>query len=348
MNDSFTEFCCTLYLLIQLPDMPGYLLSFFKWFAIVLLLLLFAGTVFEQYTRRRLNRPGKTLTYHTINDMQLHYVKKGTGNTTVIFQSGMGSSHSIWQEIQENIAHNATTLSYDRNGIMWSQENNLPVTNRQVTEELEALLEKTHCPKPYILVGHSMAGVYLRSFINKHKEDIAGIIFVEAAHPEQIKKASPALLKATKIPPHWLIKLAVNTGLYRALFHYLPISPEIPMHHRMHTTERDYFYKSYHKVLEELKNVTINFADATQHSSFGDIPLTLIMGTNEVRFANIRDNTVKQEYRALLMEVQHDLLRLSTNSKLIKAPNSGHIVQIHDAALIIDEIKTLLAPLNQK
>ena len=323
--------------------MTSLVLSFFKWIFIIVIVLLLLGILFEQYSRWKLEKTAfQNKTFVEINGKPLHYVKKGQGTCTIVFQSGMGSSHAIWQEIQDSLSRDAVTIAYDRNGIMFSESNGLPVTNEEVSKELQLLLEKTKCPKPYILVGHSMAGIYLRPFIHWNKADIKGIVFAEAAHPKQIERASPELLKALRLPPRWLIKLAVNTGIYRGLFSIVPLSPEIPMQHPLHAQERDFFYRTCDKVLEELDNDKLNFEGAEKYTSFGNIPLTVVMGTNEVRYAGIKDAGIRSEYRLLLDSAQHDLLNLSSNSHLVKAENSGHLLQINDAALLVAEIRRLL------
>lgn len=314
-----------------------------KWLVISIASLLLAGILWEHFSRWKLEKKAlKGKTFVEINGKPVHYVKKGDGYCTVVFQSGMGSSYGIWQQIQDNISQNAVTLSYDRNGLMFSAPNGKPVTNRQVSDELQALLEKTKCPRPYILVGHSMAGIYLRPFIHDNPKDISGIIFADAAHPLQKQKASARLLQSFKIPPRWFIKLAVNTGIYRAVFSFLPLSPEIPLHHPIHQLEKNFFYRSYTKTLEELDSDDINFKDATQYKSFGAIPLTVITGTSELRFTKIKDTAVKNEYRQLITDLQYDLLNLSSNSRWVKAINSGHILQINDSSLLVNEISRMI------
>lgn len=319
------------------------IISFFKWTASVIVLLLLAGISFEQYSRRKLEREFlKDKTFVNINGKPLHYVKKGQGNCTVIFASGMGSNHTIWQEVQDSLAKNAVTLAYDRNGLLFSEETELQVTNKQVTDELTQLLEKTNCPKPYILIGHSMAGIYMRPFIQQNKNDITAVVFAEAAHPLQLKKASSELLKTIQAPPTWFIKFVVNTGIYRMLFSFIPVSPEIPVSHRLHQLERDFFYRSYNKLLKEVDNDDLNFEDAAKTENFGKHPLTIIMGTSELRYSFIKDEAIENEYKALVNEVQRDLLHLSTDSRIVKAEHSGHIIQVFDGPLLIEEIRKYL------
>lgn len=317
----------------------SFLVMFFKWSFFFLGIILLMSTLFEHCERWRLERTfreGKT--FVQIKGQPLHYVKKGQGNCTVVFQSGMGSNHTIWKEVQDSLSKHAVTVSYDRNGLLLSEATGEPVTNDLVSEELQLLLEKTNCPKPYILVGHSMAGIYLRPFIEKNKEDISAIIFAEAAHPLQMKKASPDLLKALSVPPHWVIKTIVHTGIYRVLFSFLPLSPEFPITHRFHQLEKDFFYRSCNKILEEAKNDNLNFEDAEQYTSFGNIPLTVIMGTSPVRYAGFKDPILRDEFKSLVNEVQLDLLNLSGKSRLVEATYSGHIIQVNDNLLLTNEI----------
>lgn len=314
-----------------------------KWLAVLLVSALAAGIGYERFSRWRLERRafvGKT--FVEIDGKPLHYVKKGQGAVTVVFQSGMGSSHAIWQEIQDRIAKDAVTIAYDRNGLLFSEATGRPITNDQATEELTQLLEKTGCPKPYILVGHSMAGSYLRPFIDRHAADIAGIVFIEAAHPQQKAKASPGLRRALAVPPRWLIATAVNTGVYRALFSLVPLSPDIPRSHPLHALEKGFFYRSWEKALEELANEDLNFQDAGRYGDFGAIPLTVIKGTAENRYAAIKSPAVRAEYRKLVDDSQTDLLQLSSNSRFVEALNSGHVPQIRDRELLIGEIYRML------
>ncbi|WP_447642123.1 MULTISPECIES: alpha/beta hydrolase [Chitinophagaceae] len=269
-------------------------------------------------------------------------MKKGTGNYTVVFQSGLGSSHAIWRDIQNDVSQYAVTISYDRNGLMHSESNGLAVTNGHVTEELNDLLKKAGCPGPFIIVGHSMAGIYLRRFIKSNQQNIAGIVFVEAAHPLQIKRCSPELLKILKAPPYWLAYLAVNSGLYRLLFSFLPISPEIPKNHWLHKAEKNFFYKSYKKLFEEISNDKSNMEDACKFHDFGSIPLTIIKGATYVHLQKVKNKDLVDEYKSLSSDLQDDLLTLSSNSKMVEAQNSGHLVQINDGELITREILKLI------
>ncbi|WP_152620295.1 alpha/beta fold hydrolase [Pedobacter lusitanus] len=318
-------------------------LIFFKWAFIVLLVMLLAGIIFEQYSRRKLERNiRKGKTFAAINGHQIHYVKKGKGNCTVIFESGLASDHMIWKEVQDEIAKDAVTLSYDRSGMFLSEAGDFVKTNESIANELTQLAELTHCPKPYIIVGHSIAGIYIRPFIASHLQDMAGIVLVDASHPMQLKRSSAKLKKANGTLPLGLIKIMMETGIFRLLFTFIPFSAEIPVNHRFHRIFKDFFYKSYRTVFLEAANDTLNFQDAGKYTSFGHIPLTVITGISPVRYAHIKDAALQQEYQELAEELHSDLLGLSTNNRLVKATKSGHIIQVQESGLIAEEIRRIL------
>lgn len=147
-----------------------------------------------------------------------------------------------------------------------------------------------------------MGGIYMRPFIQQQQTAISGIVLAESAHPLQLKKAYPDLLKAQAAPPAWLVKLLIYTGIYRLLFTFLPLSNELPVDHRFNRNACDYFYKTVNTLFWEVENDDQNFADAERYTSFGAIPLTVMTGTSPVR---INGFPVKegQEYQSLVMSL---------------------------------------------
>ncbi|WP_443944076.1 hypothetical protein ACJVDH_14275 [Pedobacter sp. AW1-32] len=76
----------------------------------------------------------------------------------------------------QEIAKNAVTISYDKSRLFYSENGDTTKSNASISNELYVLLEQTNCPKPYVLVGHSMAGIYLRKFAEDYSADLAGMV----------------------------------------------------------------------------------------------------------------------------------------------------------------------------
>jgi pimeloyl-ACP methyl ester carboxylesterase len=322
------------------------ILKFLKWTGIILISVLAIGFVTEQFIQLYFNtkKPAAN-TFYSINGNQIHFVKKGNGGPTVVFQSGLGSDYKIWEAIQDSLSAYTTTLSYDRAGLLWSDASKAPKTIESITDELQQLLQKTNCPKPYIFVGHSLAGITLRPIIRNNQKDVAGIIFVDVSHPLQIKNSSAELKKLLVVPPAWFISILVETGVARLYFSFKSFITDVPVNNRMNKHIRNYFYTSYKTFLKEAIQDDQMFEQAGHINSFGNTPLTIITGAYPDNAAFIGNPTLAKEYLNLHRTQQKNLLNLSTHSKQVIAPNSGHYVQLQNPEVIIKAIKEYL-PVN--
>lgn len=122
-----------------------------------------------------------------IGGRRLHIVCDGpeTDRPTVIFESGAFGFSADWGVVQERLArHGVHSCAYDRAGLGRSDPGPKPRDGLAVTRDLEALLLNAREPGPYILVGHSMAGLYLRIFAARNPGKMKGIVLVDAATPE--------------------------------------------------------------------------------------------------------------------------------------------------------------------
>jgi pimeloyl-ACP methyl ester carboxylesterase len=50
--------------------------------------------------------------------------------------------------------------------------------------ELHTLLTNTGIAGPYVLVGHSFGGLYTRVYANQYPDEVAGMVLVDASHPD--------------------------------------------------------------------------------------------------------------------------------------------------------------------
>lgn len=312
-----------------------------------LLCLLCIGVVYEQAKQQSLEstKPGHN-EFCLINNKPIHYIKKGTGGPTAVFQSGLGSDYKIWQQVQDSISKFTTTISYDRAGLLWSEADNNPKTLESINSELVALLEKTNCPKPYIVVGHSLAGITLRPFIEQSGKDVVGIVFVDVAHPQQLNRASEELKKFIATPPQWLVSTAVQTGALRLMYSTKGFVSDLPADHWYNIHVKDYFYKSYKTVLQEAREDDVMFEQSESINSFGNTPLTIITGEypNGVDFTS--DKSLQDEYLSLHQANQKELLNLSSQSKQVMATKSSHYIPIQEPEIVINAIKQFLPPYN--
>src|SRR5438552_56401 len=94
----------------------------------------------------------------------LRMLMAGNGTPTVLFESGAGGPLETWIRVQPAVSKFARTISYDRAGNGLSKKGTTPRDGRRIATELHAALHNAHAPPPYILVGHSLGGPYIRVF----------------------------------------------------------------------------------------------------------------------------------------------------------------------------------------
>ena len=49
--------------------------------------------------------------------------------------------------------------------------------------ELRSLMQRAGVKPPYVLVGHSLGGIYMLDFAQRYPEEVAGLVLVDTRHP---------------------------------------------------------------------------------------------------------------------------------------------------------------------
>lgn len=154
---------------------------------ILLLVLMGTGVTYEVLARKQAAKdfppPGNMI---DIGGRRIHLDCRGAGSPTVIFESGWGTEGSLsWSSIHDEVAKNTRACAYSRAGIMWSDPKDAPQNGQAIAEDLHATLRQAGEQGPFILVGHSMGGPYMMIYTKHFGEEVAGLVFVDASHPEQ-------------------------------------------------------------------------------------------------------------------------------------------------------------------
>ena len=68
----------------------------------------------------------------------------------------------------------------------WSDPGPKPRDSTAIVGDLEKLIAASGEKGPFILMGHSMAGLHMRLFAGRNPEKVAGLVLIEATTPEQV------------------------------------------------------------------------------------------------------------------------------------------------------------------
>ncbi len=118
-----------------------------------------------------------------VDGHKLHIHCMGEGNPTVILDAGGGLTSSSWAWIQPEIAQITQVCVYDRAGWGWSDPSPYGYSAVQNAKELHTLLINAGISGPYILVGHSLGGLYTRVYVQQFPDEVAGLVQIDASHP---------------------------------------------------------------------------------------------------------------------------------------------------------------------
>ncbi len=138
--------------------------------------------------------------------------RSGDGGPSIVFLPGAGTVGLDYFNVQQLGARLATSILYDRAGTGWSERVAMPRTAAQVTDELRELLAAADAPRPYLLVGHSLGGLYARHFAQRFPEEVAGLLLLDPAHEDYDAYMPPRLDAAGRArpdkPPNAVIAIA--------------------------------------------------------------------------------------------------------------------------------------------
>jgi pimeloyl-ACP methyl ester carboxylesterase len=119
-----------------------------------------------------------------VSHHQLHI--EGSGARTVILESGLGDTLEVWKDIQPLIAAHCTrTVSYTRAGYLGSDPANGPRDSATIVNELRDELGRRNIHPPYVLVGHSLGGLYMQYFARNFPAEVTGLLLVDSTHWDQ-------------------------------------------------------------------------------------------------------------------------------------------------------------------
>ena len=117
----------------------------------------------------------------------------GTGGPTVVLEAGLTASAAPWSGVIPAIASFTRVVSYDRPNTTAGASDPAPVprTAADIVTDLHALLDAADVPGPYVLVGHSVGGLFVRLYASRYPDDVAGLVLVDSSHEDQDERRRP-------------------------------------------------------------------------------------------------------------------------------------------------------------
>jgi pimeloyl-ACP methyl ester carboxylesterase len=257
----------------------------------------------------------------------------------VVLDAGLGGGALDWSTVQPEVSKFARVCAYDRAGMAWSDSGIRPRTSRQVVAELHALLGNPGERAPYVLVGHSIAGIHVQLYAGQYPDEVAGVVLVDSSHEDQLNRKG-----MTPIPSFYppLLKAISPSGVVRLMDLVGTPSPNMPPEVE---AERAAIYshtRSMYSYADEISAIAVSMEQLREAPMrLGDKPLIVLThGMKEANQAGSPEEADQAEQA--WAELQADLARRSSSGKQIIAEKSGHYIQFDQPDLVIDAIRQVV------
>jgi pimeloyl-ACP methyl ester carboxylesterase len=123
--------------------------------------------------------PGRLI---DIGRRKLHLYCTGKGTPTVILMAGGGAFSIDWALVQPKVAESTRVCSYDRAGLGWSGPGPEEDIVEKNVSDLRAVLQASGEHGPYVLVGASIAGIYIQAYQRAFPADVAALVFTNSSN----------------------------------------------------------------------------------------------------------------------------------------------------------------------
>jgi pimeloyl-ACP methyl ester carboxylesterase len=275
-----------------------------------------------------------------VGGYRLHLHCIGTanpGSPTVILEAGGGLASPGWTWVQSAVAASTRVCAYDRAGYGWSDPGPTPRDARQVVHELHTLLDQADIAGPYVLVGHSVGGMYVRVYAAQHPADVAGLVLVDSSHPDQLAR-SPSIRAEQEDFQRLLqfLPLLAQLGIIRIGGMGEATAIGLPAQQRAEMIAFGAVPEYYATLLAELEAFAATTDQTRDAGSLGTQPLfVLTAGTG-----NSPDwHTLQAELPALSSKSGHRIVGQATHQSLL---NTQEDAQATSAAIlqVVEAVRT--------
>lgn len=137
----------------------------------------------------------------TVQGGMVEYRVAGQGRAVVVFQAGLGDGAAAMGDLAARVSRDARTVVWSRPGYGGSAPIHAPRDACQIADEQRAMLKAAGVAPPYVLVGHSLGGLYQYVYARRYPEEVAALVLLDATHPHHwatMQQEAPAMAAVIK------------------------------------------------------------------------------------------------------------------------------------------------------
>jgi pimeloyl-ACP methyl ester carboxylesterase len=316
-----------------------------------IVIAVLVGFGFETFMRSQASRKypvlGKLV---DIGGRKIQIDCRGKGSPTVVLETGIDILGSLsWAAVHDEIAQTTRVCAYSRAGILWSDPNPGTVDIKSIAQDLHEALIKSGETGPWVMVGFSAGGPSTMIFTSMYESEVAGLVFVDASHPDQIEPMQKIGISLDPTPPMLILlsEVLAKIGLVRLMSMVMPqgnLYPNVPP--QASQVVEAYFPQN---IGSFLKGIQSNDAEITAAGNFrklGDRPLVVLTATRKLSPEELQAAGMREEQeiqmQTLWNQLQADLATWSTHSRHEIVPDASHAIQFVRPDVVIKAVREVV------
>lgn len=163
-----------------------------------------------------------------VNGKNMHIYTEGEGDNTIVLLSGLGTTAPVldFEPLVSELAKENKVVVVEAFGYGWSEITDKERTVENIVGEIRTALQLANIKGPYILMPHSISGIYCMYYANTYPEEVKAIIGIDPTLPkalEYFNESAPSMPRIfSYLAPTGIARLAI----YLNSDNYLPIAKE--------------------------------------------------------------------------------------------------------------------------
>lgn len=263
---------------------------------------------------------------------QVRRSRAGFDKFNFVIEAGCGWHSAMYVWLAEALASRAPVLLYDRSGLGWSSPATSPPDAKARAAELGSVIDASGLEGPFVLIGHSIAALYLRVFAHRFREKVAGLVFLDPSH-HLVHRLFLGRKSMTEHVREWAALAACEIGLPRLPFP-MRRAIESPWNTLPDAARREIEYlssvpMSARTAFAEWGLIEETSRQAQACGAFGALPLLIVSGA--VRSAKeleaVRDPELFMD-KWMLLQRDHATLSSQVRHRIIA--EAGHCSLVTD------------------
>jgi len=153
-----------------------------------------------------------------VNGEKMHVYSQGSGSKTIVLLSGYGTGSPVidFSPLIKGLKDDYKVVVVENFGYGWSDTTSKSRTIDNIVEETRTALQIAGFTPPYVLMPHSISGIYSLYYANKYPDEVSAVIGIDTSVPAQYKYMKDMTKKSN------LNSLVEFTGFVRIVTKLVP------------------------------------------------------------------------------------------------------------------------------